>query len=88
MAPEDKRNARTNVSGKGIEVPKLLDNALAQNPEEGEVKELKLFKGIDNASVEQDPNNKVLDWIDRADGKEHFLSFYLKGAPGSGRLIS
>ena len=31
---------------------------------------------------------KVLDWIaDRADGKEHFLSFYRKGAAWSGRLI-
>ena len=58
---------------------------------EGEIKEFNIFKGIDNASVkEQDPNKlKVLDWIaDRADGKEHFLSFYRKGAPWSGRLIS
>lgn len=52
--------------------------------------EYKLFKGTDNASIkEQDPNKlKVLDWIaDRADGKEHFLSFYRKGAAWSGRLI-
>ena len=85
MAPEDKRNAAEQMyPGKGIEAAKLLDNALGTEPaEEGEVKELKLFKGIDNASVkEQDPNKlKVLDWIaDRADGKEHFLSFYRKGA--------
>ena len=91
MAPEDKRNALEQMYPKGIEAPKLLDNALGTEPaEEGEVKELKLFKGIDNASVkEQDPNKlKVLDWIaDRADGKEHFLSFYRKGAAWSGRLI-
>lgn len=92
MAPEDKRNAAEQMyPGKGIEAAKLLDNALGTEPaEEGEVKELKLFKGIDNASVkEQDPNKlKVLDWIaDRADGKEHFLSFYRKGAAWSGRLI-
>ena len=52
--------------------------------------ELNLFKTKDNASVkEQDPNKlKVLDWIaDRADGKEHFLSFYRKGAAWSGRLL-
>ena len=52
--------------------------------------ELNLFKTTDNTSVkEQDPNKlKVLDWIaDRADGKEHFLSFYRKGAAWSGRLI-
>jgi len=52
--------------------------------------ELNLFKTTDNTSVkEQDPNKlKVLDWIaDRADGKEHFLSFYRKGAAWSGRLL-
>lgn len=52
--------------------------------------EFNLFKGTDNASVkEQDPNKmKVLDWIaDRVDGKEHFLSFYRKGAAWSGRLL-
>ena len=52
--------------------------------------EYKLFKSTDNASVkEQDPNKmKVLDWIaDRVDGKEHFLSFYRKGAAWSGRLL-
>jgi len=43
-----------------------------------------------NASVkEQDPNKlKVLDWISsRADGKEHFLSFYRPGAAWSGKLV-
>ena len=57
---------------------------------EADVNEFNLFKGINNASVkEQDPNKmKVLDWIaDRTDGKEHFLSFYRKGAAWSGRLI-
>ena len=58
--------------------------------EDEDVNELNLFKRSDNASVkEQDPNKlKVLDWIaDRADGKEHFLSFYRKGAAWSGRLL-
>lgn len=52
--------------------------------------EFNIFKGADNSSVkEQDPNKmKVLDWIaDRVDGKEHFLSFYRKGAAWSGRLL-
>ena len=60
------------------------------NLKDEDVNELNLFKRSDNASVkEQDPNKlKVLDWIaDRADGKEHFLSFYRKGAAWSGRLL-
>ena len=68
------------------EVEKELELAIADE----DVNEFNLFKGTDNASVkEQDPNKmKVLDWIaDRADGKEHFLSFYRKGAAWSGRLI-
>lgn len=56
-----------------------------------QVDEISLFKTKDtNASVkEQDPNKlKVLDWIAaRADGKEHFLSFYRKGAAWSGKLL-
>jgi hypothetical protein len=58
--------------------------------EDSDLDEYKLFKSTDNASVkEQDPNKlKVLDWIaDRVDGKEHFLSFYRKGAAWSGRLL-
>ena len=54
------------------------------------IEEISLFKGTDNASVkEQDPNKlKVLDWIAaRADGQEHFLSFYRKGAAWSGKLM-
>jgi len=69
-----------------VDIEQELEAAMA----EGEIKEFNIFKGIDNASVkEQDPNKlKVLDWIaDRADGKEHFLSFYRKGAAWSGRLI-
>jgi hypothetical protein len=57
---------------------------------EQDVDEISLFKGTDNNSVkEQDPNKlKVLDWIAaRADGKEHFLSFYRKGAAWSGKLV-
>ena len=68
------------------EVEKELELAMADE----DVNEFNLFKGTDNASVkEQDPNKlKVLDWIaDRADGKEHFLSFYRKGAAWSGRLL-
>ncbi len=52
--------------------------------------EFKIFGKTDNASVkEQDPNKiKVLSWIaDRTDGKEHFLSFFRKGAAWSGRLL-
>jgi hypothetical protein len=56
-----------------------------------EISELDLFKSKDSfASVkEQDPNKlKVLDYIaTRNDGKEHFLSFYRKGAAWSGRLM-
>ena len=42
-----------------------------------------------NSVKEQDPNKlKVLDYIaTRNDGKEHFLSFYRKGAAWSGRLM-
>ena len=68
------------------DIEKELEAAVADE----DVNELNLFKGTDNASVkEQDPNKlKVLDWIaDRADGKEHFLSFYRKGAAWSGRLL-
>lgn len=46
--------------------------------------------GMDPTSVKnQDPNKiKVLSWIaDRNDGKEHFLSFFRKGAAWSGKLI-
>jgi hypothetical protein len=55
------------------------------------VNEFDIFKSKDsnNSVKEQDPNKlKVLDWIaDRTDGKEHFLSFYRKGAAWSGKLI-
>ena len=54
------------------------------------INELELFKKKDNASIKaQDPDKlKVLDWIgSRADGQEHFLSFYRKGAAWSGKLI-
>ena len=61
------------------------------NPEQTFKDEFNLFKkGSNNASIkEQDPNKlKVLDWVaDRTDGKEHFLSFYRKGAAWSGRLL-
>ena len=63
---------------------------LQANNIDKDVNEFNLFKGADNSSVkEQDPNKmKVLDWIaDRVDGKEHFLSFYRKGAAWSGRLL-
>jgi len=63
---------------------------LQANNIDEDVNEFNLFKGADNSSVkEQDPNKmKVLDWIaDRVDGKEHFLSFYRKGAAWSGRLL-
>ena len=52
--------------------------------------EFKIFGKTDNASVKkQDPNKiKVLNWIaERADGKEHFLSFFRKGAAWSGKLL-
>ena len=68
------------------DIEKELEAAMA----EGDVNELNLFKRSDNGSIkEQDPNKmKVLDWIaDRVDGKEHFLSFYRKGAAWSGRLL-
>ena len=58
--------------------------------EEDNIDELTLFKKTDNSSIKaQDPNKlKVLDWVaTRADGKEHFLSFYRKGAAWSGKLI-
>lgn len=55
-----------------------------------DINELNLFKKADNTSIKaQDPNKlKVLDWVaSRADGKEHFLSFYRKGAAWSGKLL-
>ena len=68
------------------DIEKELEAAIADE----DVNELNLFKRSDNGSIkEQDPNKmKVLDWIaDRVDGKEHFLSFYRKGAAWSGRLL-
>ena len=65
-------------------------NVVNDSVSEEDLDEYKLFKSTDNTSVkEQDPNKlKVLDWIaDREDGKEHFLSFYRKGAAWSGRLL-
>jgi len=78
--------------GKSNKIEKDLDaKDKAEKEKQNEnLDEYKLFKGTDNNSIkEQDPNKlKVLDWIaDRADGKEHFLSFYRKGAAWSGRLI-
>jgi len=59
--------------------------------EEQQVDELIFGKDkVDNASVKnQDPNKmKVLDYIaSRADGKEHFISFYMPGAAWSGNVI-
>lgn len=52
--------------------------------------EFNLFGKTDNTSPRyQDPNKiKVLSWIaDRTDGKEHFLSFFRKGAAWSGKLL-
>ncbi len=72
---------------------KTLYNTLrrAMNVSDNEdVNELNLFKTADNTSIKaQDPNKlKVLDWVaSRADGKEHFLSFYRKGAAWSGKLL-
>ena len=58
---------------------------------EEDVNELNVFKSkVDNASIKaQDPNKlKVLDWVSsRTDGREHFLSFYRKGAAWSGKLM-
>jgi len=57
----------------------------------GRTDELDVFKSKSTAPSikEQDPNKlKVLDWIaNRQDNKEHFLSFYRKGAAWSGKLI-
>ena len=68
------------------EVEKELEAAMAED----EVAELNLFKKTNNADPkQQDPNKlKVLDWVgSRNDGKEHFLSFFVKGTAWSGRLI-
>ena len=78
--------------GKSDKIEKDLDakDKAEKEKQDENLDEYKLFKGTDNNSIkEQDPNKlKVLDWIaDRADGKEHFLSFYRKGAAWSGRLI-
>jgi len=65
-------------------------NVVNDSVSEEDLGEYKFFKSTDNGSIkEQDPNKmKVLDWIaDRVDGKEHFLSFYRKGAAWSGRLL-
>ena len=67
------------------EMFKKLQGILGVDPvEEG------IFTKQDNASIKaQDPNKlKVLDWVaSRADGQEHFLSFYRKGAAWSGKLL-
>lgn len=78
--------------GKSDKIEKDLDakDKAEKEKQDENLDEYKFFKGTDNNSIkEQDPNKlKVLDWIaDRADGKEHFLSFYRKGAAWSGRLI-
>jgi hypothetical protein len=68
------------------EVEKELELAMAED----EVNELNLFKRDNNTDPKrQDPNKlKVLDWVSsRNDGKEHFLSFFVKGAAWSGRLL-
>jgi len=68
------------------EVEKELELAMAED----EVAELNLFKKTNNEDPkQQDPNKlKVLDWVgSRNDGKEHFLSFFVKGAAWSGRLL-
>ena len=55
-----------------------------------DVNELNLFKKTNNADPKQQDSNKlkVLDWVgSRNDGKEHFLSFFVKGTAWSGRLI-
>ena len=66
--------------GKSDKIEKDLDakDKAEKEKQDENLDEYKLFKGTDNNSIkEQDPNKlKVLDWIaDRADGKEHFLSF-------------
>jgi len=92
MSDEDKLKAAKLMYGNGAPVAvKLLNQALGDTeaPAEESVKEL-FGLGNDNTSIKsQDPNKiKVLSWIaDRADGKEHFLSFYRKGAAWSGKLI-
>ena len=68
------------------EVEKELELAMAED----EVAELNLFKKSNNEDPkQQDPNKlKVLDWVgSRNDGKEHFLSFFVKGTAWSGRMI-
>jgi len=72
------------------EMFKKLQGIMGVDAVEENLDEYKFFKSTDNGSIkEQDPNKmKVLDWIaDRVDGKEHFLSFYRKGAAWSGRLL-
>ena len=67
-----------------------LEKELEAGMPEDEVNELTLFKKTNNADPkQQDPNKlKVLDWVgSRNDGKEHFLSFFVKGTAWSGRLI-
>ena len=88
MSDDDKLQAAKLMYGDDAKVAVALLNKALGDPEapvdEG------LFGKTDNASVkEQDPNKlKVLDWIAaRADGQEHFLSFYRKGAAWSGKLM-
>ena len=78
----------------GVANPKIAqqmftDVRKGMGVEEAQVAEL-FGSGMDPTSVKnQDPNKiKVLSWIaDRNDGKEHFLSFFRKGAAWSGKLI-
>ena len=63
---------------------------LQANNIDEDVNELNLFKKSNNEDPkQQDPNKlKVLDWVgSRNDGKEHFLSFFVKGTAWSGRMI-
>lgn len=71
---------------------KNLQGIMGVDPvDEQQVDELIFGKDkVDNNSVKnQDPNKlKVLDYIaSRADGKEHFLSFYMSGAAWSGNVM-
>lgn len=69
-----------------------IEKLVKQMEKEGKIESVEegFFTKQDNASIKaQDPNKlKVLDWVaSRADGQEHFLSFYRKGAAWSGKLL-
>ena len=86
------RNLFDKIKRKGLRAVYKMEKEFGGFATESDedVNELNLFKKTNNADPKQQDSNKlkVLDWVgSRNDGKEHFLSFFVKGTAWSGRLI-